>query len=140
MEDIKPEICKYLKPDGRKLRAMVVDDSQFMRNQIIKMLRAMDIEISCEAPTGSVAVEYYGQYKPDIVTMDITMPDMDGITALKKIKETDKSARIIMITALGNEIKVKECIMNGALNFIVKPFQVAETTKKIYDTLKKVFG
>ncbi len=140
MENELPENIKFRKTDGNKVKAMVVDDSQFMRNQVIKMLTSLDIEICCQAPTGSLAIELYSQYKPDIVTMDITMPDLDGLSALKKIKEFDKSARIIMITAIGNEAKVKECIMAGAIHFVVKPFQPAQASEKILCILKKYFG
>lgn len=80
-------------------------------------------EVVGEAEDGYEAVNMYMALKPDIVTMDITMPDMDGIEALKKIKEFDKDANVVMITALGQEAFVKESIMLGAKGFIVKPFK-----------------
>ncbi|NLM12506.1 MAG: response regulator [Epulopiscium sp.] len=104
-------------------RVLIVDDAQFIRGTLKLMLEKNGFEVVGEAEDGYEAVNMYMALKPDIVTMDITMPDMDGIEALKKIKEFDKDANVVMITALGQEAFVKESIMLGAKGFIVKPFK-----------------
>lgn len=105
-------------------RLMIVDDASFMRMSIKKMLEPYDFEIVAEAADGMEAVELYKKHLPDITTMDITMPVMSGIDALKEIKRINKNAKIVMISALGQEIMVKEAVISGASSFIVKPFQV----------------
>lgn len=104
-------------------RIMVVDDAAFMRMMIKNILTKGGFEIADEAGDGQQAVEKYAAAQPDLILMDITMPNMDGIEALKKIKEIDPSARIIMCSAMGQEAMVVEAIKSGAMDFIVKPFQ-----------------
>ena len=104
-------------------RVLIVDDAVFMRNTLKMMLERNDFEVIGQAEDGEDAVQQFIKLKPDVVTMDITMPKMSGIEALIKIKQTDPNAKIVMITAMGNESMVKEAILNGAINFIVKPFQ-----------------
>lgn len=102
---------------------LIVDDAAFMRGSLKLMLEKNSYKVVGEAENGLVAVSMYKELKPDIVTMDITMPEMDGIMAVKMIKELDKEAKIIMISAMGQENKVVDAITAGAKGFIVKPFK-----------------
>lgn len=104
-------------------KILIVDDAVFMRNTLKMMLERNDFDIVGQAADGEEAIDQFIKLKPDIVTMDITMPKMSGLEALVRIKQLDPNAKIIMITAMGNEAMVKEAILNGAVNFIVKPFQ-----------------
>jgi two-component system, chemotaxis family, chemotaxis protein CheY len=103
-------------------RILIVDDAEFLRMRISKMLLAEGYEVM-EAENGLQAVEKYKTEKPDAVLMDITMPEMDGLTALKEIKAFDAKAKIVMLTALGQESVVLEAIKSGARDFVVKPFE-----------------
>jgi len=106
---------------GKKI--LIVDDAAFMRMMIKNILTKNGFEVVGEASNGAEAVELYKKLKPDLVTMDITMPEMDGIEALKKIKEIDPNAKVIMVSAMGQQQLVIEAIQAGAKDFIVKPFQ-----------------
>jgi two-component system chemotaxis response regulator CheY len=103
-------------------KILVVDDAQFLRVRISKMLQADGHEV-VEAENGVKAVEVYKSSKPDVVFMDITMPEMDGLTALKEIRAYDSNAKVVMLTALGQESVVLEAIKSGAKDFVVKPFE-----------------
>lgn len=102
---------------------LVVDDAAFMRVTIKNMLEKNGFSVVGEAENGRVAVNKFHELSPDIVTMDITMPEMDGLTALKAIMQMNSSARIVMMTAMGQQGMVKEAVMAGAKGFIVKPFK-----------------
>ena len=117
-------------------KLLIVDDAAFMRLSIRNMLEKYDIEIVGEAENGAIAIEMYKELHPDIVTMDITMPEMSGLDALKAIKAFDSQAKVIMVTAMGQEGIVKEAIMSGAKTFIVKPFK----EEFLYKTISKVLG
>lgn len=104
-------------------KILIVDDAAFMRMAIRTMLEKAGHEIVGEAENGMQAIDAYKKLKPDAVTMDITMPDMDGIAALKGIMQIDPKAKVVMLSAMGQESMVKEAIMNGAKTFIVKPFK-----------------
>lgn len=104
-------------------KILVVDDTEFMRMTIRRVLESANFEIVAEAENGEVAVRKYKTHHPDIVLMDITMPIMNGIEALKEIKAIDASAKVVIVSALGQEMVVREAIANGAETFIVKPFQ-----------------
>jgi two-component system chemotaxis response regulator CheY len=117
-------------------KIMICDDAAFMRMMIKDILTKNSYEIAAEAENGAVAVEKYSEAKPDLVLMDITMPDMDGIQALKKIKEIDPAANIIMCSAMGQQAMVIEAIQSGAKDFIVKPFQA----ERVLEAVKKVVG
>jgi two-component system chemotaxis response regulator CheY len=104
-------------------RVMVVDDAMFMRASLKMMLEKNGYEVAGEAENGAIAVQKYKEIKPDLVTMDITMPEMDGIQALKLIKQFDADAKIVIVSAMGQEPVVKEAIISGAKSFIVKPFK-----------------
>jgi two-component system chemotaxis response regulator CheY len=117
-------------------KIMICDDAAFMRMMIKDILTKNGYEIVAEAENGAIAVEKYPDTKPDLVLMDITMPDMDGIQALKKIKEIDPSANVIMCSAMGQQAMVIEAIQAGAKDFIVKPFQA----ERVLEAVKKVVG
>ncbi|MGL6107887.1 response regulator [Romboutsia sp.] len=104
-------------------RVLIVDDAAFMRMSIRSMLSNHDFEVVGEAENGLMAVEKYKELQPDIVTMDITMPEMDGLQALREIKKIDAGAAVVMVSALGQEARMKEAIIYGAKGFIVKPFK-----------------
>ncbi|NLN81517.1 MAG: response regulator [Clostridiales bacterium] len=115
-------------------RVLVVDDAAFMRLVIRKLLEKNGFEVVAEAENGEIGVEKYKELRPDLVTMDITMPQANGIEALKKIREFDDKAKVVMISAMGQEVMVKEAILYGAKSFIVKPYkeeQVIETLQKV---------
>ena len=104
-------------------RVLIVDDASFMRMYIKNMLANYDFEVVGEAENGVMAIEKYKELQPDIVTMDITMPEMDGLEALREIKKIDPGASVVMVSALGQEARMKEAIIYGAKGFIVKPFK-----------------
>ena len=104
-------------------RVLIVDDASFMRMSIKNMLANYDFEIVGEAENGVMAIEKYKELQPDIVTMDITMPEMDGLEALREIKKIDPGASVVMVSALGQEARMKEAIIYWAKGFIVKPFK-----------------
>lgn len=112
-------------------RILVADDAAFMRLSLKNMLQNNGFEVVGEAENGLRAVELYIKLKPDIVTMDITMPEMEGIEALENIIKIDSNATIIMVSALGQESKVKKAILSGAKGFIVKPFKEENLVKAI---------
>ncbi|NOU97163.1 response regulator [Paenibacillus sp. LMG 31456] len=115
-------------------RIMVVDDSMFMRLMIKNILSELGHEIVAEASNGLEAVALFLQHSPDLVTLDITMPEMDGITALKEIKSYKSDSKIIMVSAMGQQSFVIQTITLGASDFITKPFdkdRVAEAVKKV---------
>jgi two-component system, chemotaxis family, chemotaxis protein CheY len=103
-------------------KILVVDDAEFLRLRISKMLVGDGYEV-IEAENGQRAIEQYQANKPDLVLMDVTMPEMDGLTALKHIRAFDTKAKVIMLTALGQESVVLEAIKSGARDFVVKPFE-----------------
>lgn len=102
---------------------LVVDDTLFMRASIRQMLEANGHSVAGEASNGMEAIEKYAAVKPDVILMDITMPDMDGLEALRIIKEMDPNAKVIMCTAMGQQAMVAKAVELGAQQFIVKPFQ-----------------
>lgn len=111
---------------------LVVDDAAFMRMMIRDILSKEGYEIH-EAVNGRDAVEKYDEVQPDLVTMDITMPEMSGLEALKQIRDHDSGARVLMVSAMGQQKMIVEALESGALDFLVKPFQptkVLETVKK----------
>ncbi|MFA6730975.1 MAG: response regulator [Eubacteriales bacterium] len=118
------------------ISVLVVDDAAFMRLAIKNVLEKSGFKVIADAKNGEEGVEKYLEYRPDIVTMDITMPDMTGIEALKKIREADPDAKVVMISAMGQERMVKEAILGGAKSFIVKPYK----EEHIVQTLLKIAG
>ena len=104
-------------------KILIVDDAAFMRMMLRDILMKNGFEVVGEADNGKNAVQMYSELKPDIVTMDITMPEMDGIAAVKEIKQMDSAAKVVMVSAMGQQAMVIEAIRSGAADFIVKPFQ-----------------
>lgn len=115
-------------------KVLIVDDAAFMRHTIKAMLEKNGFEIVGEAENGALGVERYKELSPDIVTMDITMPEKDGIEALKDIKKIDSGAKVLMVSAMGQEKLVKNSIIAGAKGFIVKPFK----EDKLVEALSKL--
>jgi len=104
-------------------KVLIVDDAAFMRISIKNMLTKNGYEVVGEAENGAIGVEMYKELRPDIVTMDITMPEMSGLDALKEINKLDPQAKVVMVSAMGQEAMVREAIVAGAKGFIVKPFK-----------------
>ncbi|TDF93815.1 response regulator [Paenibacillus piri] len=117
-------------------KVMVVDDAAFMRMMLKSMLTEEGHEVVAEAVNGVEAVAAYLSTKPDFVTMDITMPEMDGVEAVKEIRRLDPAARIIMCSAMGQKAMVVDAITAGAKDFIVKPFQ----KDRVIESVNKVLG
>ena len=115
-------------------KVMIVDDAAFMRVSIRNILLKNGFEVVCEAENGAVAVQKYAEARPDLVTMDITMPEKSGLDALREIRSIDPNARIVMVSALGQEAMVREAVLNGAKGFIVKPYK----EEIIVDTLRRL--
>lgn len=118
----------------RVVKVLIVDDTAFMRKLLKNILFSAGFDIAGEAENGKQAIELYKELKPDIVTMDIVMPEMNGIDALKEIKKLDPNAKVVMCTAVGQEQMVKMAIKLGAKGYIVKPFQAP----KVVEELRKV--
>ena len=104
-------------------RILIVDDDAFMRVSIRNILLKNGFEVAGEAENGAIAVQKYAELQPDAVTMDITMPEMTGLDALKEIRKLDPNAKVIMVSALGQEAMVRDAVMAGAKGFIVKPYK-----------------
>jgi two-component system chemotaxis response regulator CheY len=117
-------------------KVLIVDDAAFMRMMLKDILSKNGHEVVGEAVNGADAVEKYRELMPDIVTMDITMPEMDGITAVKEIRASHPQAKIIMCSAMGQQPMVLEAIQLGAKDFVVKPFQA----DRVIDSINKVLG
>lgn len=117
-------------------RVMIVDDATFMRMMLKDILVNNDYEVVAEAENGLRAIDAYKEHKPDLVLLDITMPEMDGIEALRKIKEIDADSKVIMCSAMGQQTMVMDAIQAGALDFIVKPFD----KDRVVGACQKVLG
>ena len=115
---------------------LICDDAAFMRMMIKDILSKNGYNVIGEAENGAVAVDKYNELKPDLVLMDITMPELDGIQSLKKIRANDGNASVIMCSAMGQQAMVIESIQAGAKDFIVKPFQA----DRVIEAVKKVVG
>lgn len=112
-------------------RVLIADDAVFMRLTLKQMLARNGFEVVGEAENGEIAIQMYQSMKPDIVTMDITMPKINGIEALKSIMEFDSSATVVMVSAMGQENMVRQSIINGAKSFVVKPFTEEHVVKAL---------
>jgi two-component system, chemotaxis family, chemotaxis protein CheY len=117
-------------------KVLIVDDAAFMRMMVKDILLKNGFEVVGEAENGEIAVAEYKNLSPDLVIMDITMPEMDGITAVKEIKKLDQGAKVIMCSAMGQQAMVIEAIQAGAKDFIVKPFQA----ERVLDAVNKILG
>lgn len=117
------------------IRVLIVDDAIFMRSMIRDIFARGAFVIAGEAENGEEAVRLYKELRPDLTTMDIVMPKMDGIAALKEIMKFDSEAKVVMCSALGQESLIAEAIEAGAKDFIVKPFQPAKVLKVVQSVL-----
>ena len=115
-------------------RVLVVDDAIFMRMKLKDILEKNGFEVVAEAQNGFDAIEKFKSERPDLVTMDITMPEMNGIEALKEIKTIDSQAKVVMCSAMGQQAMVMEAIQSGAVDFIVKPFD----TDRVIQSLNRI--
>ncbi|MFP4661078.1 MAG: response regulator [Halanaerobiales bacterium] len=117
-------------------KVMIVDDSFVMRNNLRRLLEKSDYQVISEAENGRQAIMEYFKHKPDLVTMDLNMPVMGGIDAIKKIIEKDPSARIVIVSAFNQRTKIFEALENGAKHYIIKPI----TYQKVISIIKTVLG
>ncbi|HEX6590053.1 MAG TPA: response regulator [Longimicrobiales bacterium] len=117
-------------------RVLICDDAIFMRTMLADILKQAGFEVVGEADTGAKAVERYRELKPDLVTMDIVMPDMGGIDAVRAIVKEDPSAKVLMCSAMGQQALVIEAIQAGARDFVVKPFQPS----RVLEAVQRVLG
>lgn len=117
-------------------KVLIVDDAAFMRMMIKDILSKNGFNVVGEAANGEEAVTKYKELDPDIVTMDITMPEKDGIAALKDIKKVNPAAKVIMCSAMGQQAMVIDAIQAGAKDFIVKPFQA----DRVIEAITKALG
>ena len=127
-----------LKDDGTPYKVLVVDDSMFVAKQLGQILTSEGYEVVATAVYGKEGVDKYKELCPnvDLVTMDITMPKMDGLTALEQIMAFDKNAKVVMVSALGKEELVKKSLMLGAKSYIIKPLD----RKKVLERISKILG
>ncbi|MDH3999434.1 MAG: response regulator [Desulfuromonadales bacterium] len=118
------------------LRVMIVDDALFMRNMLKDIFERAGYEIAAEAENGEEALRLYRELKPDLVTMDIVMPKMSGIEALRGITREEPNACVVMVSALGQDALVLEAVEAGARDFIVKPFK----EEKVLEIVARITG
>lgn len=117
-------------------KVLIVDDAAFMRMALKSILERSGFQVVGEASNGIIGVQKYMELKPDVVTMDITMPEMDGIETLTEIRKIDPNSKVVMVTAVGQESIVRQSVILGAKSFIVKPFKDEHVIK----TLSQVLG
>ena len=117
-------------------KIVVVDDALFMRTALSNMLEEWGLEVVGQGANGKEAIELFKKHQPDLITMDLTMPVMSGLEALKIIRAENPDAKIVMITALGQQRIIVEAIENGAKDFITKPFQPEKLKEVIFNVLK----
>lgn len=117
-------------------RILICDDAQFMRTMLAEILEQAGFEVAGQAATGQEAVRLYGELQPDLVTMDIIMPDMGGIDAVREILRAHPDANVVMCSAMGQQNLVIEAIQAGARDFVVKPFQPS----RVLEAVQRVLG
>jgi len=139
MPTINDKPPEGIKPEGTPYRVLVVDDSMFIAKQLGQIFTSEGFEVAGTAADGAQGVDLYKSLHPnvDLVTMDITMPVMDGVSALEKILEFDKEACIIMVSALGKEDVVKKSLLLGAKSYIVKPLDRKKVLERVFSVLKR---
>jgi two-component system chemotaxis response regulator CheY len=137
--NINEKVAEGISPEGTPYRVIVVDDSMFIAKQLGQIFTSEGFEVAATAGDGAQGLQKYKELHPniDLVTMDITMPVMDGVSALEKILEFDKNANIIMVSALGKEDVVKKCLLIGAKSYIVKPLDRKKVLERVASVLKK---
>jgi two-component system chemotaxis response regulator CheY len=124
---------------GQPYKVLIIDDSTFIAKQLVKILTSEGFEVVDTAINGAQGIKKYMALHPniDLVTMDITMPGTDGVSALEKILEFDKEAKVIMISAVGSDDVVKKCVLMGAKSYIVKPLDRDKVLLRIIPVLKQ---
>jgi two-component system chemotaxis response regulator CheY len=139
MPNINEKAAEGIKPEGVPYKVLVVDDSMFIAKQLGQIFTSEGFEVVGTAADGAQGVEKYKELYPniDLVTMDITMPVMDGVSALEKILEFDKQACVIMVSALGKEDVVKKSLLMGAKSYIVKPLDRKKVLERVVSVLKR---
>jgi two-component system chemotaxis response regulator CheY len=139
MPNINDKPPEGTKPEGGAYRVLVVDDSMFIAKQLGQIFTSEGFEVAATAADGAQGLEKYKELYPniDLVTMDITMPVMDGVSALEKILEFDKNAVVIMVSALGKEDVVKKSLLMGAKSYIVKPLDRKKVLERVVSVLKR---
>ena len=139
MPNINDKPPEGTKPEGTPYRVLVVDDSMFIAKQLGQIFTSEGFEVAGTAADGAQGVDLYKSLHPniDLVTMDITMPVMDGVSALEKILEFDKEACVIMVSALGKEDVVKKSLLMGAKSYIVKPLDRKKVLERVISVLKR---
>ena len=137
MPNINDKPPEGARPEGGSYKVLVVDDSMFIAKQLGQIFTSEGFEVAGTASDGAQGVEKYKELRPDIVTMDITMPVMDGVSALEKILEFDKEAKVIMVSALGKEDVVKKSLLMGAKSYIVKPMDRKKVLERVVSVLKQ---
>jgi len=139
MPSINEKPPEGTKPEGTPYRVLVVDDSMFIAKQLGQIFTSEGFEVAATASDGAQGVDKYKELHPniDLVTMDITMPVMDGVSALEKILEFDKNACVIMVSALGKEDVVKKSLLMGAKSYIVKPLDRKKVLERVVSVLKR---
>ena len=110
-------------------RLLIVDDALIMRMKIRQLAQAAGWEVVAEAKNGAEGVEMFNEHAPDLVTLDMVMPEMDGLSALKAIRSANTEAQVVMVSAVDQKEKLRECITAGAMDFIVKPFDDSRLTE-----------
>jgi two-component system chemotaxis response regulator CheY len=137
--NVNPQEPVGLKPDGSPYRVLVVDDSMFVAKQLTQILTSGGFEVVATASNGEEGLDRYKELHPEVevVTLDITMPKMDGVTCLEKIMEYDKDAVVVMISALGKNDLVKNSLLIGAKNYIVKPLDRNKVLERVVAALKQ---
>jgi two-component system chemotaxis response regulator CheY len=147
MDELQRLVQKYrsdiqfngLKKSNVAHKVLIVDDAVYIRKTFRRILEGAGYNVVGEAEDGLDAIEQFRKLEPDLVTMDITMPKMEGIESLEHILKIDSSAKVVMVTAMGYQTLVRDAILKGAKNFIVKPV-LPENIEKFLGTLKKVVG
>ncbi|MDR3276546.1 MAG: response regulator [Treponema sp.] len=139
MPTINDKTPDGVRPEGGSYRVLVIDDSMFVVKQLSQIFTSEGFEIAGTAADGAQGVEKYKELHPnvDLVTLDITMPVMDGVTALEKILEFDKNAKVIMASALGKEDVVKKSLLLGAKSYIIKPLDRKKVLERVVSVLKR---
>jgi len=120
-----------------KAKILIVDDARFMRMLLKDILVKAGYDVIGEAANGKEAIELYKKLKPDLVTMDIIMPDMSGVDVVRELKKIDPNVKVIMVTAIGQQALVEEAIEAGAKDYIVKPFQSSRVIEAVERVLKE---
>src|SRR5437660_7117121 len=131
-----PQFAALLRKDNQPVRYLVVDDSVFARKNIIKMVQLFGGEIAGEAGDGLTAIAEYSRTKPDVVLMDITMPQMEGIEAVERIVRQHPEARIVMVSSVGYQENIVAALQRGARHFVQKPVK----PEGLYEVIKYVLG